>query len=274
LSGQEDTDGLQVPKFSANLTMMFAERPLLERFAAARAAGFAAVEIQFPYDTPLNALFHAKEAAGVAVDLINLPAGDFSTGVRGIAGLPDPARAAEFRAGVARGREYARALGARKVNVLAGILPEGGKRQACLAQLVESVRFAADAVNGDGIRVLIEPINSHDIPGFLVNRTTEALAIAEEAAAGTARDIAVQADLYHMARMGEDIPAALKHLGRHLGHIQFSDVPGRVEPGSGTLDWPRLFAAIDAAGYTGFSAAEYRPTMRTEDTLAWMRDAP
>jgi hydroxypyruvate isomerase len=253
--------------------MMFAERPLLERFAAAHAAGFDAVEIQFPYDTALGDLVRAKNDAGVAVDLINLPAGDFSTGVRGIAGLPDPARAAEFRAGVAQGREYARALGARKVNVLAGLLPDGAKREDCLAQLVENVRFAADALNRDGICVLIEPINDKDRPGFLVNRTNEALAIAEEAAAGTARDVAVQADLYHMAMMGEDTPAALKRLGRRLGHIQFSDVPGRVEPGSGTLDWKRLFAAIDAAGYTGYSAAEYVPTRRTEDTLGWMRKA-
>jgi hydroxypyruvate isomerase len=261
-----------MPKFSANISLMFAERPLLERFAAARAAGFPAVEIQFPYDTPIDALVRAKAEAGVAVDLINLPAGDFSTGVRGIAALPDPAHAAEFRAGVARGREYARALGAKKVNVLAGMLPPGAKREDCLAQFVENLRFAADALNGDGIRVLIEPINSHDIPGFLVTRTSEALALAEQAA-GSARDIAVQADLYHMARMGEDTPAALKKLGRRLAHIQFSDVPGRVEPGSGTLDWKHLFAAVDAAGYTGFSAAEYRPTRRTEETLGWMRKA-
>jgi hydroxypyruvate isomerase len=260
-----------MPKFSANISLMFAERPLLERFAAARAAGFPAVEIQFPYDTPIDALVRAKEEAGVAVDLINLPAGDFSTGVRGIAALPDPAHAAEFRAGVARGREYARALGATKVNVLAGVLPPAAKREDCLAQFVENLRFAADALNGDGIRVLIEPINSHDIPGFLVSRTSEAFALAEEAAAGSSRDIAVQADLYHMARMGEDTPAALKKLGRRLAHIQFSDVPGRVEPGRGTLDWNHLFAAVDAAGYTGFSAAEYRPTRRTEDTLGWMR---
>src|SRR5581483_11614655 len=166
-----------MPRFSANISLMFRERPLLERFAAAHAAGFPAVEIQFPYDTPLAELVRAKEKAGVAVDLINLPAGDFSTGVRGIAALPDPARAAEFRAGVERGREYARALGARKVNVLAGIVPPGGDRQACLAQFDENLRYAADVLNKDGVRVLVEPINTHDIPGFLVSRTDEALAV-------------------------------------------------------------------------------------------------
>lgn len=260
-------------RFSANISMLFRERPLLERFAAARAAGFAAVEIQFPYDTPLAGLVRAKDDAGVAVDLINLPAGDFAAGVRGIAGLPDPRCVAEFRAGVARGRAYARAFGVRKVNVLAGLLPAESRRQDCLAQLVENLRFAAEALNGDGIRVLVEAINSHDAPGFLVNLTSEALAVAKLAAAGTARDIAVQADFYHMARMGEEIPAALMRLGGRLGHIQFADVPGRGEPGSGALDWPRLFAAVDRAGYAGFSAAEYNPTRRTEDTLAWLVEA-
>ena len=230
--------------------MLFRERPLVERFAAARAAGFAAVEIQFPYDTKLADLVRAKNDAGIA-------------------GLPDPGRAAEFRAGVARGRDCARALGARKVNVLAGLLPASAKKADCLAQLVENLRFAADALNGDGIRVLVEAINLHDVPGFLVNATPEALAAVELAAAGTGRDIAVQADLYHMARMGEAIPAALLRLGPRLGHIQFADVPGRGEPGSGALAWPQLFAAIDRAGYAGFSAAEYNPTRRTEETLEW-----
>lgn len=259
-----------MPRFSANISMLFRERPLLERFAAARAAGFEAVEIQFPYDTPLADLVRAKADAGVAVDLINLPAGDFSTGVRGIAALPDPRHAAEFRAGVARGRDYARALGARKVNVLAGLLPADAPKPDCLARLAENLRFAADALNGDGIRVLVEAINRHDVPGFLVNVTAEALAAVELAAAGTGRDIAVQADLYHMARMGEEIPAALMRLGPRLGHIQFADVPGRGEPGRGALEWKRLFAAVDGAGYAGFSAAEYNPTRRTEETLDWL----
>lgn len=259
-----------MPKFSANISMLFRERPLLERFGAARAAGFAAVEIQFPYDTPLADLVRAKEDAGVSVDLINLPAGDFSTGVRGLAGLPDARYAAEFRAAVALGREYARALGVKKVNVLAGIQPAGMDKTACFTMLAENLRYASAALAGSGVRVLVEPINSADIPGFLINRTGEALAGAE--AAGKAAEIGVQADLYHMSRMGEDVAAALARLGGRLGHIQFADVPGRGEPGSGALDWTRLFAAVDRAGYSGFSAAEYNPTRRTEDTLAWMRN--
>jgi hydroxypyruvate isomerase len=257
-----------MPKFSANISMLFRERPLLERFAAARAAGFDAVEIQFPYDTSLPDLVRAKDEAGVAVDLINLPAGDFSTGVRGIAGLPG--RAAEFREAVKKGRDYAQALGARKTNVLAGVPPPDAKRQDCLAQLAENLGHAAEALNPFGIRVVVEAINLYDVPGFLVNATPDALEIAARASAGGMRDIAVQADLYHMTRMGEDIPAALVKLGARLGHIQFADVPGRGEPGSGGLDWKRLFAAVDRAGYTGLSAAEYNPTRRTEDTLGWL----
>jgi len=259
-----------MPRFSANISMLFKERPLLERFAAARAAGFAAVEIQFPYDTPLAELVRARADAGIAVDLINLPAGDFSTGVRGVAGLPDARYAAEFRAAVAHGRDYLVALGARKTNVLAGVLPPGAAKADCLARFTENLRYAADALNSHGIRVLAEAINLADVPGFLVNRTSEALAIVEAAAAGSARDIGVQADLYHMARMGEDADAALARLGRRLGHIQFADVPGRGEPGTGALDWRRQFAAVDRAGYAGFAAAEYNPTRRTEETLGWM----
>ena len=256
-------------RFSANISTMFKERPLLERFAAARAAGFPAVEIQFPYEAALADVVRAKEAAGVIVDLVNLPAGDFATGVRGIAGLPG--RAAEFRAAVALGREYAKALGAKKVNVLAGIQPAGAERSVCLAQLVKNLRVAVDTLNADGIRVLVEPINSIDISGFLVSRTSEARAVVEEAAAGSTRDLGVQADLYHMARMGEDAGPALLALGNHLAHIQFSDVPGRVEPGGGTLDWKAQFAAVAHSGYAGFVAAEYTPSRRTEETLGWMR---
>lgn len=255
-----------MPRFSANISTLFRERPLLERFAAARRAGFAAVEIQFPYEAPLAELVRAKEAAGVAVDLINLPAGDFSTGVRGIAGLPEPRYRDEFRAGVAKGRDYAKALGARKTNVLAGIKPVQARREDCLAQLAENARYAAEALAAAGVRVVVEAINHHDVAGFLVNRTEQALAVAE--AAGP--DVGVQADLYHMARMGEDIPAALQRLGGRLAHVQFADAPGRGEPGSGALDWATLFSAVDHAGYAGFAAAEYNPTRRTEETLGWL----
>jgi hydroxypyruvate isomerase len=253
--------------FSANISTLFADAPLLQRFARARAAGFDSVEIQFPYEVPLDDLVAAQRAAGVAVDLVNLPAGDFSTGVRGIAGLPEPRFAAEFKAGLERGRRYAEVLGARKVNVLAGIRGADAAlpRADYLAALAGNLRAAAHAFVGSGITVLLEAINDTTVPGFLVNTTAQALALVRAADPR----IKVQADLFHMNMMGEDVPAALLALGDRLGHVQFADVPGRGEPGSGRLDWRRQFAAVAAAGYAGPLAAEYTPTRLTEDTLAW-----
>jgi hydroxypyruvate isomerase len=256
-----------LPRFSANISTLFADDPLLRRFARARTAGFDTVEIQFPYEVPLDDLVAAQRAAGVAVDLINLPAGDFSTGVRGIAGLPDAHRVAEFKAGLERGRRYAEALGARKANVLAGIRRADAvaPRADHLSALAANLRVAADAFEGNGTTVLVEAINDTTVPGFLLNTTAQALAIVRAAD----RRVKVQADLFHMNMMGEDVPAALAALGDRLGHIQFADVPGRGEPGSGRLDWRAQFAAVAASGYAGNLAAEYAPTRRTEETLAW-----
>ena len=256
-----------MPRFSANISTLFADEPLLQRFARARAAGFDTVEIQFPYGVPLDDLAAAQRAAGVAVDLINLPAGDFSTGVRGIAGLPEARYAAEFKAGLEQGRRYAEALGARKVNVLAGIRPADAAvpRAEYLAALAANLRIAAAAFDGTGATVLLEAINDTTVPGFLVNTTAQALAVVRAADPR----VKVQADLFHMNMMGEDVPAALAALGDRLGHIQFADVPGRGEPGSGRLDWLAQFRAVAAAGYAGPLAAEYTPTRRTEETLSW-----
>ncbi len=252
-------------RFSANLSMMFKELPLPERFAAAKAAGFEAVEIQFPYDTPVEILAKAKTAAHIPIDLINLPAGDFSTGLRGIAGLPG--REKEFRGGIETGGRYAEILGAHKANVIAGILPAGADKARCLTVLVGNLRLAAGLLHRTGVRVLLEAINNFDMPGFLVNTTAEALAIVQRV---NHPNLAVQADLYHMARMGENHAAALMALGAKLGHVQFADAPERHEPGTGTLDFAALFAAVEAAGYKGFLAAEYNPSKPTAETLGWL----
>lgn len=251
-------------RFSANISTMFTEYPLLDRFAATRRAGFDAVELQFPYDHAPEDLAAAQQAAGVVVDLVNVPAGDFATGVRGIAGVPG--HEAEFRAAVIRGLRYAQALGAAKVNVLAGLQPAAIDRETCLATLAANLAHAADAFAPAGIRVLAEAVNRIDMPGFLLGTTAEAAAAVRRA--GHA-NLGVQADLYHMAQMGEDPAAALAALGPLLGHIQFSDRPGRGEPGSGTLDHAALFRIVAASGYRGYVAAEYKPTRRTEDTLGW-----
>jgi hydroxypyruvate isomerase len=252
-------------RFSANLSMLFKEVALPERFAAAKAAGFEAVEIQFPYDTPIDVLAKAKTAAHIPIDLVNLPAGDFAAGLRGIAGVPG--REKEFRAAIETGGRLAEILGVHKVNVLAGIKPEGADEKRCLATLVENLRLAASTLQRTGVRVLIEPINKHDIPGFLVNTTAEAAAIVARV---NHPNLSVQADLYHMARMGEAHGAALAALGAKLGHVQFADAPGRNEPGTGTLDFAALFAAVEATGYKGFVAAEYTPSKPTAETLGWL----
>ncbi len=178
-----------------------------------------------------------------------------------------PGHEAEFRAGVERGLAYAARLGVRRVNVLAGIVPAGINSQECHRTLAANLVAAATALEPHGIQILVEAINSHDMPGFLINTTGEAFAAVAKLRHA---NVAIQADLYHMARMGEDHRAALTALGARLGHVQFADVPGRGEPGTGTLDFADLFAALDALAYRGYAAAEYNPSRATTATLGWL----
>jgi hydroxypyruvate isomerase len=254
-------------KFSANISTMFKERPFLDRFAAARRAGFDTVEIQFPYEFPAADVAAAKRDAGVAVDLINMPPGDYAAGERGLVALPGDVNIGRFGDALTMAIDYAVALGAKKVHCIAGIAPAGATRAACLKTLAVRLRLAADALGRRKIRALLEPINDRDMPGFVVPTVVSALAAID---AARHENLYLQADLYHMARMGEDHAAMLRLAGRRLGHVQFSDLPGRGEPGAGTLDFKALFAAAEAAGYRGLFAAEYTPTRRTEDTLGWM----
>lgn len=254
-----------MPRFSANISVLFTERGLLERFAAAADAGFAAVEIQFPYAHAPEELARVREAAGIAVALFNIPAGNMLAGERGIACLPG--REEDFRAGVARAAEYAEALDCTAVNVLAGLRPEGVDRKTALATLAGNLAFAGAEMGKHGVTVLAEAVNDTTMPGFLVNRTQEAVAAIKRAGH---RGLAVQADIFHMAMMGEDIVPALRSCAPHLGHIQFADAPGRHEPGTGDLDFPAIFAAIDALGYTGWVGAEYQPSGDTAASLGWL----
>jgi hydroxypyruvate isomerase len=256
-----------MPRFSANISVLFTECELPERFAAAADAGFAAVEIQFPYDHPPRQLARAREAAGVEVALFNLPAGDIPAGERGIACLPG--READFRAGVARAAEYAEALECACVNVLAGLLPEGLDRKTALDTLAGNLELAGQAMARQGVRVLAEAVNQTTMPGFLVNRTSDAVAAIERAGH---QNLAIQADIFHMAMMGEDIVPALTLSAPLLGHIQFADAPGRHEPGTGDLDFAAIFACIDAIGYAGWVGAEYQPSGETMASLAWLAE--
>ncbi len=255
-----------MPKFAANLTMLFNEVPFMERFAAARAAGFTAVEYLFPYAYDKQELAQALLANGLQQVLHNLPPGNWDAGERGIACHPD--RITEFRDGVQRAIAYATALGCPQVNCLAGKVPDGVSQAAAQACFVANLRHAAAELEAAGIRLLIEPINYYDIPGFFLNRTAQALEILD---AVNSDNLLVQYDIYHAQRMeGELAATAQKHLAR-IGHIQLADNPGRNEPGTGEINYRFLFRHLDAIGYQGWIGCEYKPATTTTAGLGWLQ---
>ena len=255
-----------MPRFAANLSMLFTELPFMERFAAARAAGFDAVEYLFPYAYGKQELAAALRTNGLRQVLHNLPAGDWEAGERGIACHPD--RVAEFRQGVAQAIEYAGALRCPQVNCLAGKSPPGVAPEHAHATFAGNLAFAANALAAAGIRLLIEPINNFDIPGFFLTRTQQALAILDEVGSD---NLFVQYDIYHAQRMEGDLGATLRdHLDR-IGHIQLADNPGRNEPGTGEINYPWLFKHIDALGYRGHIGCEYKPKTTTNEGLGWIK---
>jgi hydroxypyruvate isomerase len=255
-----------MPQFAANLAMLFTELPFMDRFAAARDAGFDSVEYLFPYSYAKEDLAAALRVNGLQQVLHNLPAGNWEAGERGIACHPD--RVAEFRRGVAQAIEYAAALKCPQVNCLAGKVPEGVEREHAHITLVGNLRFAAASLKDCGIRLLIEPINHFDIPGFFLTRTDQALAIMDEVGSG---NLYLQYDLYHAQRMEGELGATLaRHLDR-IGHIQLADNPGRNEPGTGEINYAWLFRHIDALGYRGTIGCEYKPRTTTTAGLGWMK---
>ncbi len=255
-----------MPRFAANLTMLFNEVGFLDRFAAAAEAGFKGVEYLFPYAYPKEELVERLRAHGLTQALHNLPAGDWDTGDRGIGCHPD--RIGEFQEGVGRAVDYAAALGCPRVNCLAGIAPEGADPGVLRETFVANLKFAADALASAGITLLIEAINTRDIPGFYLCRTDQALAIIDEAGAP---NLALQYDVYHMQIMEGDLaPTIERHLDR-IAHIQISDTPGRHEPGTGEINYPFLFDHLDRLGYEGWIGCEYKPAAGTTDGLGWVR---
>ncbi|MFO7647223.1 hydroxypyruvate isomerase [Halomonas campaniensis] len=254
-----------MPKFAANLSMLFTEVEFLDRFAAAARAGFQGVEYLFPYDYPAETLKARLDDNGLTQVLFNLPAGDWAAGERGIACHPD--RVEEFRDGVERAIAYARVLGNTQVNCLAGIKPQGVSDDEARQTLIENLRFAAGKLADAGILLIAEPINTRDIPGFFLNRTEQALAIFDEVGSD---NLKLQYDIYHMQIMEGDLaPTIEKHLAR-IAHVQIADNPGRHEPGSGEIHYPFLFAHLDRLGYRGWVGAEYKPAATTEEGLGWL----
>ncbi len=253
-------------RFAANLSFLFPEIAFLERFAAARAAGFKAVEFFFPEGYELGELVQAQKDTGLDIALMNLPAGDTATGDRGLACLPD--RVPEFRTAVDRGITLARALRCPRLHVVAGIVPKGSDKRRYLDTLVDNLQYAADRAAPHGIAMMLEPINDRDIPGFVVNRSAEAIDILDRA---DRPNLMLQYDLYHTQIMEGDLIPTFERLLHRIGHIQFADTPGRHEPGTGEVNFANVFAAIEKSGYGGYIAAEYQPSGRTEDSLAWFQ---
>lgn len=254
-----------MPRFAANLSMLFTELPFLERFAAAREAGFTAVEYLFPYEYAREELASRLRRHGLQQALHNLPAGDWSAGERGIA--CHPGRVEEFRAGVARAIEYAQALDCPRVNCLAGKLPADVPREAAHKTFVENLRFAAQALERARIRLLIEPINAIDIPGFFLSRTDQAIALMDEVGSP---NLMLQYDIYHAQRTEGELGETLRKLMPRIGHIQLADNPGRGEPGTGEINFRWLLRHIDALGWQGFIGCEYKPRATTLEGLGWI----
>jgi hydroxypyruvate isomerase len=257
-----------MPRFAANVSMLFTEAPFLDRFALAAHAGFAAVECQFPYEAPAPEIRARLDAHGLRMVLHNLPAGDWAGGERGLAGLPG--REDEFRAGVARAIDYAQALGVPQLNCLAGIAPPGADAALVRRTLVGNLRFAASRLADAGLRLLVEPINRFDIPGFIVNRSAQALALLDEVGAANAF---LQYDVYHAQRMEGELAATLRAQLARIGHVQVADNPGRHEPGTGEIRFAFLFEELDRLGYAGWVGCEYRPRTTTEASLGWLQRA-
>jgi len=253
-----------MPQFAANLTMLFTELPFMQRFEAAAKAGFKGVEYLFPYAFDKKELAAALRANGLQQVLHNLPAGDWDGGERGIACHPD--RTGEFAEGIAMAIDYASALGCPQVNCLVGKLPAGVDAQLARQTVVYNLHLAARQLEAAGLRLLIEPVNSFDIPGFFLTRTEQALALIDEVGSANLR---LQYDIYHAQRMEGELGQTLtKHLAR-IGHIQLADNPGRGEPGTGEIHYPWLFRHIDALGYEGWIGCEYKPRGTTVDGLGW-----
>ena len=254
-----------MPKLAANLSLLFPQLPFPERFAAAAKAGFRYVEYQFPYPFGSATEIAAKARdAGVEVVLHNLPAGDAAKGDRGL--TCQPGRVSEFREGVERAIEYAKAVGCPRLNTLAGIAPDGVPREKAKETLIENLRFAAGKFKQAGLTLLTEPCNTRTIPGFFLNTSKEGIEVID---AVKADNVLLQYDVFHMQIVEGDLAKTIERLLARIGHIQIADVPGRNEPGTGEINFPWLLEHIDSLGYKGWIGAEYIPKGDTAEGLKW-----
>ncbi|KVE23854.1 hydroxypyruvate isomerase [Burkholderia singularis] len=255
-----------MPRFAANLTMMYHEHAFVERFAAAARDGFRAVEYLFPYDFPAAELKARLDANGLTQALFNAPAGNWAAGERGIASLPG--REDEFKCSIDTALAYARAIGNDKIHVMAGAIAPTHDRARHRDTYLRNLAYAAEAAHAERVTILIEPINPRDIPGYFLTRQEEAQAIRREIGAP---NLEVQFDCYHCQIVEGDLATALKRDIATIGHIQIAGVPERHEPDIGEIHYPYLFALIDALGYDGWIGCEYRPRAGTSEGLGWLR---
>jgi hydroxypyruvate isomerase len=254
-----------MPRFAANITFIYNEVEFVERFAAARRSGFGAVEFHYPYEFEKPVISEALESSGLEAVLINIPVGDKTKGDNGLACLPG--READFRAAVALAIDYATALGVPRANCLAGLVPAGADKREYHAAFVNNLRFAAKEFKSAGLELMIEPLNSRDVPRFFLNHSHQAVEIIREVGAD---NVKLQYDLYHMQLMEGALAQTMEELLPFIGHIQFADTPGRHEPGTGELNFDFLFQHIDRIGYSGWTSAEYRPLTTTAASLSWL----
>ena len=255
-----------MPRFAANLTMLFNEYPFMERFEKAAKAGFRAVEFLFPYAYSPDEIQKQLVQNKLRLVLHNLPAGDWDSGERGIACLPD--RIEEFKASVHKAIQYANILGVNQLNCLAGKIPDGVDLGLIRETFIGNLRYAATALKEVNIKLLIEPINTFDIPGFYLSKTPQALAILDEVKSD---NLFIQFDIYHAQRMEGELSQTLEANISQIAHIQIADNPGRHEPGTGEINYDYLFKLIDMIGYQGWIGCEYKPADQTVAGLGWIK---
>ena len=255
-----------MPRFAANLTMMYNEHPFLDRFAAAAADGFTGVEILFPYEHPAAEIRARLDEHQLEQALFNLPPGDWQKGERGLASLPG--REDDFRQVLAKALSYAEVLGNKRLHVMAGLLAPEHDRARNYEVYVKNLAFAAGEAAALGITIVIEPLNTRDVPGYFLNTQTEAHAVCADTGAS---NIGVQMDFYHCQIVEGDLAMKLRQYVSNVGHIQIAGVPERHEPDSGEVNYPYLFTLMDEVGYDGWVGCEYRPRAGTSAGLGWLR---
>ena len=255
-----------MPRFAANLSMMFNEVGFLDRFDRAARAGFKGIEFLFPYEHQAAEIRRRLDANGLTQTLFNMPPGDWAKGERGIAALPG--RQTEFRDGVRRALDYAGALDCKLVHCMAGLVPAGVDQVTAGATYAANLAWAGEAALKAGIRVAIEPINHRDMPGYFLNTQAQGAAFVE--AIGTDR-LGLQFDVYHVQTTEGDITKRMELFMPLIAHIQIADVPARNEPGTGEIGWEYVFRRMDELGYAGWVGCEYRPAGETDAGLGWLK---